>query len=304
MVDFKVTLSKGWSAIIKRQSELPLPLRKNPGVVLLTSVLAYWLKSLVKRPDEMSATREMVEDLYLSETAELHGLPFLRSEDVDGIRVSYQVNPEAFKILSHSNVITPGGSRIKRSKAIRAILPAPDALQSPPPSPPRAQDPVPIWPKHSQDFLQSLVNVYLPQALWSQFPNDRLRLDTEAIRLRKKPLKLALWPKIVEPLNTTKHMQGKFVDSMNRLFPPNWTSTATEGQLYNFDRDFLQRIRDHIDTKPDEVKSTYSAELRKRIRMDLMQKWDYLPNVQAHKIWVSEGGQGGQRVFRLCTRSN
>ncbi|KDN34381.1 hypothetical protein RSAG8_12529, partial [Rhizoctonia solani AG-8 WAC10335] len=225
VVDFKVTLNKGWSAIIQRQCQLPLVSRKTPEVVLLTSVLAYWLKSLVKRPDEMSATREMVEDLQLTEMAERHGLPFLRSNalDLNGPRISYVVNAETFKILSFSNVITPGGNRIKGSKAIRVIAPPPNALQSPPSSPPRAQEPVTLWPQTSEDFLKALVNVYLPQALWSQFPKNRLRLGNQSNALRKKPLKLRLWSEIVDHLNPTKVIQGKFMEKSWHLigcFPP------------------------------------------------------------------------------------
>ncbi|QRW26173.1 hypothetical protein RhiXN_11250 [Rhizoctonia solani] len=66
---FKVMLSRGWSSIIQRQSQLSAVSRGSPEVVLLTSVLAYWLKSLVKRPDEQSATKQMVEDLQLTEAA-------------------------------------------------------------------------------------------------------------------------------------------------------------------------------------------------------------------------------------------
>ncbi|KAF8748130.1 hypothetical protein RHS01_11040 [Rhizoctonia solani] len=103
LAHFKVMLSKGWSSIIQRQRQLSTVSRRSPEVVLLTSVLAYWLRSLVKRPDEQSATKQMVDDLQLTETAKNRGFPFLRSEALDpnGLQVSYVVNPNTFGSLSY-----------------------------------------------------------------------------------------------------------------------------------------------------------------------------------------------------------
>ncbi|KAG8731954.1 hypothetical protein FRC11_001382 [Ceratobasidium sp. 423] len=303
LTNFKIMLSKGWSSIISRQSQLPVITRRTPEVMLLTSVLAYWLKSLVKRPDEMSPTREMVVRLYLTETAEQHGLPFLRTPalDEDGLRVSYLVEAESFKIIQHSKVIIPGGNRIKGSKAIPAIAQPPDPLLSPPPSPPRVQEPLTLWPQSSEDFLQSLVNVHLPQALWTMFPKERLRSDVNPQSL-KKPLKLASWSNIVDHMNTTRDVRSKFIYALNMLFPDNWETGETEGQLFRYDQAFLYRIQNHVKTKPIEDQSAYSEELRNRIRALVMQKYDYLPCVQSHKIWPFDSKAGGHRQFRIARK--
>ncbi|KEP47031.1 hypothetical protein V565_170730, partial [Rhizoctonia solani 123E] len=266
LVNFKVMLSKGWSSIIARQGRLPLASRRSPEVVLLTSVIAYWLKSLVKRPDEMSATTQMVHNLYLAETAERHGLPFLRTPalDEDGLRVSYLVEAEKYKIVYHSNVIVPGGNRIKSSRAVRGGNPMQPTIASRPPSPAGDQEHVPLWGQESERFLQTLVNVHLPHALWTMFPKDRFRPDIQVNNL-KKPFKLASWSRIVDHLNTTTEIAGKFIPSFNMLFPEDWSTDETEGQLARYDRDLLQRIRDHVSTKPVEERSLYSQELRKRI---------------------------------------
>ncbi|EUC54296.1 hypothetical protein RSOL_036590, partial [Rhizoctonia solani AG-3 Rhs1AP] len=276
---------------------------ETPEVVLLTSVLAYWLKGLVKRPDEMSATRQMVEDLALVETAQTYGHPFLRSRALDdsGLRISYVIDAHTFKIIFHSDVIVPGGSRIKASR-VNQLIPAPNRLMSPPASPARPRPPEDIWPNSSKGFLTRLVSIHLPRAMWDRFPPDRLAGSDLARQLRQRPLNRKHWAQVVEPLNTTVMIPGKFTEAMNKLFPPNWKATATAGDLASYDRDFLQIIRDHVDSKPAEIRSAYSAELRRRIRALLMESWDYLPSMHAHKMWTYTNGPAGQRVYRLCPR--
>jgi hypothetical protein len=269
--------------------------------MLLTSVLAYWLKGLVKRPDEMSATMQMVEDLYLLDRAQNSGLPFLRSRalDHDGLHMSYLLDAQSFKILFHTSVIHPGGLRIKTSKAIRAI-PEPDPMQSPPLTPPRAPHDSALWSNESQEFLDQLLGIHLPRALWNRFPDDRKACGLLASRLRDKPLKRNHWHKVVEPLNTLVEVKGKFIESIEKLFPPDWSTGITTGDFATYNKSFLQRIRDHLASKPVATRSAYSTELRRRIRTSLLQHWDYLPSMHAHKMWTFKLGPKGQRIYRVC----
>ncbi|EUC61789.1 hypothetical protein RSOL_406770, partial [Rhizoctonia solani AG-3 Rhs1AP] len=303
---FKSTLCRGWSSIINKQSQLAPATRKSPEVVLLTSVLAYWLKSLIKRPDNLSASTQMATGLRLIETTQSYGIPSLRSASLgeDGLRMSYVVEAERFNILALSGLTVQAGPDTQDNNTFRAV-PLPDPLQSPPPSPPRPLTANQLWPQSSEDFLQALINTHLPRALWGQFPRDRLSGTNEALRLRKQPLQRKHWSKIVEPLNTTMHLNGKFLDSVDRLFPLNWTATQTTGDMAAYDRDFLERIRDHVKTKPAKAQADYSSELRRRIRNTLMEKWDYLPNVQNHRMWTYNynGGQTEKRIFRICPKS-
>ncbi|CUA76467.1 hypothetical protein RSOLAG22IIIB_12312 [Rhizoctonia solani] len=300
---FKSTLAKGWSTIINRQSQLPIPARKSPEVVLLTSVLAYWLKSLIKRPDEMGYSTEMAKRLQLIQNAERFGIPCLRSAslDDDGLRMNYRVEAERFRILSLSG-LTVEAPVLPNNIPFQAIE-QPDPLQSPPPSPPQTPPVNQLWPQSSQDFLETLINVHLPRTLWSHFTRDRLQNSPTALRLRKKPLQKRQWPEIVEPLNTLRELENKFSDSFDRLFPANWSITQPKGDLVAYERDFLHRIREHVNTKPAKARSTYSSELRRRIRTMLMNTWDYLPNVHSHRIWAYDPGPAGQRIFRICPKS-
>ncbi|GAB1528264.1 hypothetical protein RhiTH_011456 [Rhizoctonia solani] len=298
---FKVMLSKGWSSIIQRQRQLSTVSRRSPEVVLLTSVLAYWLRSLVKRPDEQSATKQMVDDLQLTETAKNQGFPFLRSEALDpnGLQVSYVVNPNTFRIIELSKLIVPIKPR-KGTTSVPRITSGPALLQSPPPSPRNGEGPNSIWPIESDWFVKNLINNALPHVLWSLFPQDRLIDHGRASKLRKCAFKKQHWTQIVDVMTTTKSVPLKFSDSLDRLFPQNWESTATGGQWGTYNKDFLQRIRDHVQTKPVEIRSAYSTELRRRIRILIMQDWDYLPHMQSHKVWTFEVGPGGHRMYRIC----
>ncbi|KAG8713723.1 hypothetical protein FRC11_011276 [Ceratobasidium sp. 423] len=302
---FKSTLCRGWSAIINKQSQLAPVTRKSPEVVLLTSVLAHWIKSLIKRPDDQGASTQMVKKLQLDQTAKSYGIPSLRSAalDEDGLRVSYVVQAERFDILALSGLTVQHGPGAQDNNAVQAI-PLPDPLQSPPPSPPRPLPANQIWPQSSQDFLVTLISTHLPRALWNHFPRDRLSGETQSLRLRKLPLQRKHWQKIVEPLNTITELKNKFSDSIDRLFPPNWTVTQPTGDLLGYNRDFLQRVRDHVNAKPAAVQTAYSSELRRRIRTMLMDNWDYLPNVHSHRIWAFNSGPAEQRIFRICPKSS
>ncbi|KAG8697945.1 hypothetical protein FRC11_014727 [Ceratobasidium sp. 423] len=302
---FKLVLSKTWSSIIRRQRELSVPSRRSPEVMLLTSALAYFLKGLVKRPDEMSASREMVDRLFLFRAAKHQGLPFIRSGllDNDGLRVAYHVDAHTFKILFHTNVIIPGGQRIKSSRSIHQASRAPL-----PPSPPTTPRPLannnPLWSNNSAQFLETLLNVHLPRAIWSYFPENRKASGNLANELRTKPLKRSHWSKVVEPLNTLLPISGKFMQSFDRLFPLDWKVESATGDFKKYDRDFLCRIRDHVDSIPAATRPTYSVELRRRIRVAVLASYDYLPVMHAHKMWAYTLGINGQRTFRISSRSS
>lgn len=299
---FKSILYRGWSAIIAKQRQLAPATRKSPEVVLLASVLAYWIKSLIKRPDNMGASTQMAQRLHLAKNAQKYGIPCLRtaSLDEDGLRISYVVEAARFSILALSGltVEAPGA---EDNNAFRAI-PLPEPLQSPPPSPPRPTPAGQLWSQSSEDFLETLIGVHLPRALWNHFVRDRLQGGSQALRLRKKPLQRKHWPSIVEPLNSLEEVKNKFSDSIDRLFPVNWTVAQPKGDLIAYNRDFLQRIRDHVATKPSGIRSAYSSELRRRIRTMLMNTWDYLPNVHNHRIWTYKSGTTEQRIYRICPK--
>ncbi|KAG9081396.1 hypothetical protein FRC06_005604 [Ceratobasidium sp. 370] len=229
VANHKSLLSKGWSAVIKRQQRLPRLTRLSPEVALLTSVLTYWLKGLVKRPDDMSSTVEMANSLYLLDNAKDYGLPSLRSRALDdnGLQVSYVVEPDTFKILDHVDVIRPGGNRIKTSKALQ-VIPRPDPLISPPPSPSRpVRDPEPPWLAGSQQFVHTLLKVHLPKALWREFPVDLLVNSVAAQQLRRGPLQIHHWDKVVQPLTRYHPTKTNFSEAIDKLFPPNWTCLPT-----------------------------------------------------------------------------
>ncbi|KAG8761923.1 hypothetical protein FRC11_012245 [Ceratobasidium sp. 423] len=327
---FKLVLSKTWTSIIQRQSQLPKASIRSPEVTLLTCVLAYLLKGLVRRPDAMSPTVQMVHRLSLATGAEEKGLPFLEAGvlDNDGLRMHYEVQAHTFKILSQTNVIVPGGQTFKTSRLqiagpqpprqrlsdrLYPVRPLSRPVVHPfarpavqPSSPPTTSPQVPtadsLWPDTSQEFLVRLLNVHLPLMLWSFFPDERKATGTLPDKQRGKPFKKVHWSTVVEPLNTLKFVDGKYTTTLHQLFPSNWKVKSADGDFKRYDQDFLQRIRDHIESSVPEVRRTaYSAELRRRIRSAMFASWEYLPVVQARKMWPYVGKEG-QRMYRVSSR--
>ncbi|KAF8693190.1 hypothetical protein RHS03_08368, partial [Rhizoctonia solani] len=300
---FKSMLSKTWSAIIFWQQQFSLSSRRSPEVMLLASALAYFLKGLVKRPDDMSPTRDMVDRLRLIEGASAFGLPFVRSRFLDNnhLRLSYAVEANTFKILEHCNVIYPGGNRIKSSHS-KGLGPRPSlAIPSPPSTPLQPPHSVTLWSTNSQAFLNQLIKIELPRTLWSLFREGDKVASITAGDLRIRPLKMRDWPKLVEPLNTLHVVKGKFAQSLALLFPEDWQVVAPVGDFKQYNQDFLQRIRDHIDSIPSGSRSLYSIQLRRRIRMLIMEQYDYLPSMHAHKIWTYRLNNSGGRTYNICT---
>ncbi|KDN39105.1 hypothetical protein RSAG8_09012, partial [Rhizoctonia solani AG-8 WAC10335] len=301
---FKLALSRGWVAVIERQAQLPRIARKSPEVVLLTSVLAYWLKGLVKRPDVMGFTIDMTHRLNLVENARICGLPFLRSNTLDpeGLQMSYLVDAASFKIMANANVTLPNGHRIQNASTTRETQRA-AALQSPPATPQGPALDNSSWSDSSEQFLKLLLKQHFPQALWSFFPDANKTKGEVADKLRQGPLKRRSWDKMVEPLVTYNLLRGKYMDSFEKLFPQNWSCEKAQGDWLRYNRNFLQRIRDHVNSKPAESRTAYSAVLRRKIRTSIMEQWDFLPAVQAYKIWPFTAGVDRVRIYRIYSRS-
>jgi hypothetical protein len=251
----------------------------------------------------MSASAQMVNLLSLQESARAYGLPFLRDGTLeeDGLRVSYTLDPQSFYILRHVNVIRPGGNRIKASQASSQSHPTGQTITPPATPAGGSRSGEVIWSDDSDRFIARLIGVHLPGAIWDRFPVDRKTSGRLAKELRGKPLSRAQWPKIVEPLNAFTEIQGKFLESVDRLLPANWTTDVTTGDFGAYNRDFLQRIRDHLASKPAHSRAVYSAELRRRIRAILTDQWDYLPLMHSHKMWTFTT-RHGKREYRICPR--
>ncbi|CEL53760.1 hypothetical protein RSOLAG1IB_11498 [Rhizoctonia solani AG-1 IB] len=301
---FKLMLSKTWSGIIYRQQQLSLRARRSPEVLLLTSAVAYFLKGLVKRPDEMSPSRDMVDRLALVQGANTYGLPCLHADllDESNLRVAYNIQAETFKILNHCNVIYPGGNRIKSSCSRGPGLLPPPHVPTPPATPIQVTKSTTLWSNSSQAFLNRLLKIELPRMLWSMFRDSDKAPGGAVAELRIRPLRQKDWAKVVEPLNTLHLVKGKFVQSLETLFPPNWTINAPQGDFKRYDQDFLQLIRNHVDSVSMGSRSLYSAELRRKIWAFVMDQYDYLPSMHAHKIWTTQPSNTAGRVYRICSR--
>ncbi|QRW06979.1 hypothetical protein RhiLY_05978 [Ceratobasidium sp. AG-Ba] len=214
----KLIWNRGWASVLNRQRALSKRSRLSPEVQLLAAVLAYWLKGLVKRPDDMSSSRAMSNGLMLSSNAKDYGLPSLRIDVLheDCLRVRHSVDANSFKIIKQNSVIRPGGLRVKSSRALSGDQRQVDS----PPTTPACPSRMPAGPLSvSADFVLDMVNVQLPRAIWARFPEDRMSQGSIARNLRKGPLKLRHWSKVVEPLNEPLTVVNKFHTALDKLFP-------------------------------------------------------------------------------------
>ncbi|KAG8711657.1 hypothetical protein FRC09_020484 [Ceratobasidium sp. 395] len=327
----KILLSQGWAGILDRQSKLDKRLKQSPEVALLASVVSYWLKGLVKRPDEMSSTRQMAQHLHLVSNAKTYGLPSMPSRCLDetGLQVSYELDAASFAILDQLNVNRPGGNRIKGSKTLR-VIPAPDPVLSPPPSPgpaqprlvngpPRLVNAQPrlinaqprlinaqphrvneaLWNEESERFLTVTMDRSLPRALWREVSSDVLVKGNAADKARNHPLRVTDWGRVAEPLAERTVISKPFGHAINKLFPRNWASDNPGYATY--DQGFLARIRWHIETKPEQSRARYSELLRGKIEGKLYREWEFLPAPQANTVWPYDL-KDGIRHYRIIMR--
>lgn len=299
--------------VLMRQQKLPKQLKDVPEVTLLTCAVSYLIKGLVKQPDKMSASLEMASGLYFLEHGGGHGFPSFRSAAIEDSldRVTCDVDPEAYDIITFMGFKKPGGNTIKSSRQIQGI-PPPDRLISPPRTPSPSLLPPPSlvpnqhqWSQQDDNFIYQLLNVHLLHALWRRFPADFLRTVSARTRAAKsRPLSLSDWDTLVEHTGQYRVVEGKYPDVLSRLFPENWKpkTKVVRADMQALDDDVWQRVRSHLDTLPPAHRAKYDATLRSRLKEGLRDKWGYLPLVMTHKIWTCTAANT-ITTFVLCTRS-
>lgn len=300
-------MQQTYCAVLRRQQQLPVEVKHLPEVALLACALCYLIKGLVKQPDPMSASVQMASGLFLLARNKSYGFPALRvlalEESLD--RVIHDVHAEGYRILHHMDFNRPGGNIIKSSRLIQAI-PPPDRLLTPPitPAPPtNVTSAVPVWSQQDDAFLDQLVNQHLPKVLWRRFPEAYLCSESaDVVTARSRSMRRSDWPKIVEATGRYEVAKKvKFSQTLEKLFPPNWAMQKSTPDMQALDDGIWTRIRARIEKRPPPQRTKYDEMLRTKLTAAMLENWEFLPVIQAHRIW-SYRNEYSYRYFKVCSR--
>lgn len=313
----KLALLDGYDWFFRRMQEnLSSEDRISDGVVLLASALVHLIRGIVKRPDDMSASRSMVSEMGLIIRAIRYGFASMHPDRLgfDLMRMDGDITVEDWPILKYAKRKCPAGARLKHSVAVRV----PNAISAAPAT--LAKSALPTNPSTlsaaskkydglglSGDdiaWVKKLLDTTLAGWLWSKFPDRDKRSSGSNIR---GPLLYSNWfrdvkESIVHSANTK--IADAFFNAIDRLFPDDWilagtTSNAVNPQWRNYQESILDPIRARVANAGAAESTSYSNRLRSAIRLHLRETWDYLPPLQKSKIWPTTG-KGNQRYYNTC----
>ncbi|KAG8717728.1 hypothetical protein FRC08_006826 [Ceratobasidium sp. 394] len=291
--------------VLYRQQRLTARQKNYESVQLLTVVVTYLIKGLVKRPDDMSSSRSMASRLQLIQRARDHGFPTVQPHMLSECltRLEGQVEVDEWPILNFLNRKQPGGARLKSSVAgpgKQGQKPPGSSLHAEDPGTPEVQNdkggPEPSiglamnqLGEGDRDWARGLINVRLSMWLWERFPEQYLRTTSDASLLHG-PWRLSGWNVIVaEDLEQGfRRRAGKgFQDIVEQLLPVGWMAYSQKGQWRTYQEAILDRIRGRIVRHSGPGAEEYANLLREALLQQL-RAWEYLPATQQHRIWVLE----------------
>ncbi|KAG8731494.1 hypothetical protein FRC10_001687, partial [Ceratobasidium sp. 414] len=307
---FKLTLQGAYVSACLAQRNTLRSTGDTEKVYMMASLLSYLIKSLVKRPDDMSATREIVKPTGIHQRSQLYGLGSI-SVDVfeqSDVFLILGLNPSEFRIMHHLNTNRPGGNRLKSSSwqpvpPPRTHHQTPDAevdteahqeqqgerQHTPRTTHFRLEPGVGCgdsseWGQVDQHWLEEMVNEQMPIWIWDRFPQKQSYFlkSAYARKARTGPLRLAHWSKTLEVATRYRLIETGYQGVIDRLFPSDWEMKVQNPQSKSWDRAVLGKIRERISGTPGHQREHYNRRLRTELTA-LLQSWDYLPAIQADK---------------------
>lgn len=93
--------------------------RESEAVLLLACILTYLIHGLVKKPDDMSSSRDMANDFGITSRARRFGIASIPPDRLspDFVRVEGLLEFKRYAILDHTAKKNPAGARMKTSHA-------------------------------------------------------------------------------------------------------------------------------------------------------------------------------------------
>lgn len=290
-------MAQSYEWIFEQMQRLSQVDRQSYPVQLLASALAYLMHGLVKRPDDMSSSRAMVENLQMVNRAIRFGIASIPLERFapDMLRIAGEVTLVRYPILKYVARKNPAGARIKSS----TLVPQPrEEVEGRIEADSEREDP---WGPEDQAFVERLVNVTFASWLWSTMP-EQDRVQRAAANLYSGPLLLRNWSRIVSGITYGARVRGNgFDQAVDRFFPLGWVHPNPERQWRSLNVSVLAQIQDRIDNVPVRLQAEHSGRLRNAVS-GVLSTWEYLPNPQKRTVW-SYDGSGKTKRYKICYNS-
>ncbi|KAG8691565.1 hypothetical protein FRC11_000933 [Ceratobasidium sp. 423] len=299
VVRYKVILLDSYDWLFQVLQHLPKAEREDENVMVLAALITYLMHGIVSRPCDMSPSREMVTLLRIVERCRRYGIPSIPPEylSADLTRIAGDVAFKQFSIVKYMLRKNPAGARLKGSRAT-ATNTARDSNRQPGRSQPDGAPCLGIWNADDDKWAKDMVNNVLAAWLWARLPIQDLRRNPPR-RVHKGPFMLLAWSQCVD--TNVEKLEGPPNDKFNKmvelLFPNNWILTQEATCWKTYDPAFLEPIRNRIDDAPEDQRETFSNQLRQALTR-VIRTWQYLPYIQAKRIWVYDGA-GKTRRYKL-----
>ncbi|KAG9085610.1 hypothetical protein FS749_004289 [Ceratobasidium sp. UAMH 11750] len=294
VVRLKTMMAQSYEWVFGQMQQLSQIDRQSYPVQLLASALAYLMHGLVKRPDDMSSSRAMVQNLQVVNRAIRFGIASIPLERFgpDMLRIAGEVTIVRYPILKYVARKNPAGARMKGSRRVHQPQgEAEDQAEA-------AVQQGELWGPEDQAFIERLVNVTFAAWLWSTMP-EQDRVQRAAAGLYSGPLLLQNWSRTVDGVTYGVRVRGNGFDkAVDNFFPLNWVHPNPERQWRSLGVSVLAQIQDQIDSMPVHLRAEYSSQLRQAVS-GVLSTWEYLPNPQKRTVW-SYDGSGKTKRYKIC----
>ncbi|QRV78908.1 capsular polysaccharide export protein [Ceratobasidium sp. AG-Ba] len=297
--NFKMYSLKVYRGILFRQQQLSERQRSYESVRLLTVAVCYLIKGLVKRPDDMSSSRETAARLRMVHRAKNFGHATVQPHMISQCltRLEGEIHVEQWSALGYLHRKQPGGARLKTSHAQRT---APESSTKH--SLNVATQPLRLWANTmtsgDEDWVAWFVNTHLAGWLWDRFP-QRYMPKVHKPGNYQGPLQLTMWKRAVADgvsWDSRKHAKTGFEDVLTYLIPLDWVARSVKGQWGRYTEQVIGVVRERIEDYHGQDRQQYAHRLQ-RACLEILRTWEYLPAVQAHRIWVLQEAKSIKRFM-------
>ncbi|CUA71307.1 Replicase polyprotein 1ab [Rhizoctonia solani] len=326
VVRLKEIFRSNYVQILGRTQALPPRIRQDTSATSLVAIVSHCIKSLVKRPDDHSTSREFVTRFHLAFRAHNYGYLCIAPEALcaDLARVDRtRVPTEDLGIHNYLRRKRPAGARVKTSKQApsEAVHPANaftvstntgarKSVSQQQTSNSEIEDDGNSLVEHQgsalteedQQWLDDLINKEFPLFLWDNFPGRRANPE---YALLQKPFSNKLWLQIAQP-NVTKEPLVKggslFRNKLEIFFPENFLVRHGGSQWKAYQTRILQKLRQRAkDRAPDNL-NQYHEMLRGAI-FRIMAYWHFIPCPSTRAIWTYSG-TGVTKIYCVVANPN
>lgn len=296
----KETFRSVYVEIIQGVQALPPAVRQQPDAKTMVAAVSHLIKSLVKRPDDQSSSRQLANCLSLGTRAANYGFPSVNPDAVseDLTRIDLDAVPEeGLAILNYWYRKGPAGARIKHSKKKnpnQAVGRA-DGVDEEAESVSSEEDN--DWNDEDEEWVRRFVNHRFPLYLWTIFPGRRSQVSHS---LLEQPFANKMWSQIAQPgIQKQPLVRGvnAFASKVQEFFPKSWVTTRKHPIWQAYQTGILNLLRERAKARAQGNINYYNSKMHEVITQELMH-WHFLPCAQTKLIW-SYDGSGKNRTYRV-----